>query len=312
MWLVTAEGLLPLSAEPAEADYFSRTPEKETDVCVEFLDFMAQRACWIDALQPINGLRCDIHNLGASLAKIDLFYEISKDRKTEIARFVSTELEYIFSVCRSLFDLLQKTISRIWGRVTLADKSIAKKNLPDSFRGMVMREKTRMSSDEIVQRWNIPKPLAEYCFRQGGFFELLRNYRDQISHHGRDLKFLFVTERGFAVCADTEPFASFSVWNEDHMLPNRLASLRPVLAHIVTETIKACEEFTMVIQSLVTFPPEVAPGFKLFLRGNHMKELLAMQDILGGCLWWDQNPSLPSHSPTSEETNIEKDDSPNA
>ena len=93
MWLVTAEGLLPLSAEPAEADYFSRTPEKETDVCVEFLDFMAQRACWIDALQPINGLRCDIHNLGASLAKIDLFYEISKERKTEIARFVSTELE---------------------------------------------------------------------------------------------------------------------------------------------------------------------------------------------------------------------------
>ena len=68
----------------------------------------------------------------------------------------------------------------------------------------------------------------------------------------------------------------------------------------------------MVIQSLVTFPPEVAPGFKLFLRGNHMKELLAMQDILGGCFWWDQNPSLPSHSPTSEETNIEKDDSPNA
>lgn len=169
-----------------------------------------------------------------------------------------------------------------------------------------------MSSDEIVQRWNIPKPLAEYYFRQGGFFELLRNYRDQISHHGRDLKFLFVTERGFAVSADTEPFASFSVWNEDHMLPNRLASLRPVLAHIVTETIKACEEFTMVIQSLVTFPPEVAPGFKLFLRGNHMKELLAMQDILGGCLWWDQNPILPSHSPTSEETNIEKDDSPNA
>lgn len=290
MWIATPDGLLPLQGQPVEADYFGIDRETETDVFIAFLDFMAQRACWNDVLHPIEGLVCDIHNLGASLAKINLFYEVSKDRSTEITRFVSTELEYIFSVCRSIFDLLQKTILRLWHRVTPVDTRLVKKNLPESFRAMVMKDRSRMSVDEIAERWRIPEQLAQYYFKQGPFFELLRGYRDRIAHHGQDLRFLFVTERGFAISADTEPFATFSVWDEEHMLQNRLASLRPVVAHIITETIRACEEFTEVMQRFVVFPPPIAPGFRLFLRGHHTKELLQMQSILENCLWWDQNP----------------------
>ena len=306
MWLVTPDGLIPLKGEPVEADYFGRERQSDRDACVAFLDFMAQRACWIDALHAIGGLSCDIHNLGASLAKVDLFYEASKDRKTEVARFVSTEIEYIFGVCRSIFDLLQKTIARLWNRVTPTDKALQKKNLPESFRAMVMRDRTRMSVDEIIDRWSIPRQLAEYYFKQGPFFELLRSYRDKIAHHGQDLRFLFVTERGFAISADTEPFATLNVWNDEHMLPNRLASLRPVLAHIITETLRACEEFTDVMQRFVVFPPPIAPGFTLFLRGHHMRELLQMQSILENCLWWDQDPDEFAASPPVEEKEAEQ------
>jgi len=305
MWIVTPDGLLPMKGQPVEADYFGRERESDSDACIAFLDFMAQRACWIDPLRPIGGLSCDIHNLGASLAKIDLFFEVSKDRSTEVTRFVLTELEYIFGVCRSIFDLLQKTIARIWNRVTPVDKSLVKKNLPDSFRGMVMRERVRMSVEEIMERWGIPQQLADYYFRQGPFFESLRSYRDQIAHHGRDLRFLFVTERGFAIRADTEPFASFSVWNDEHMLTNRLASLRPVLAHIITETLRACEEFTDVMQRFVVFPPPIAPGFTLFCRGHHTKELLQIQSILENCLWWDQDPDAINGAALDRQTNGE-------
>lgn len=290
MWIATPDGLLPMRGMPVEGPYFGRTAESESDACVMFLDFMAQRACWCDAIHSIRGISCDIHNLGASLAKIDLFYEVSKSRSTEITRFVSTELEYVFGVCRSIFDLLQKTISIIWKRITFADNAFVKKNLPDSFRGMVMTNQSRMSVDEIADRWSIPTQLAEYYFRQGQFFEMLRSYRDRIAHHGHDLRFLFVTDRGFAIRADTAPFDGLAVWNEEHMLPNRLASLRPVIAKIISETIRACEEFTIVVQQLVEFPPPVAPGFTLFLRGNHTNKLLQMQSILDNCLWWDQNP----------------------
>ena len=306
MWIATPDGLHPLKGQPVEADYFGTERESEADVYIAFLDFMAQRACWTDALHAIGGLSCDFHNLGASLAKINLFYELSRDRSTEVTRFVSTELEYLFAVCRSLFDLLQKTIARLWNRVSPVDKTLAKKNLPDSFRGMVMRDRALMSVDEIAERWSIPKQLADYYYRRGPFFELLRNYRDRIAHHGQDLRFLFVTERGFAIRADKEPFASFSVWNEEHMLPNRLASLRPVLAHIITETIRACEEFTEVMQRFVVFPPPIAPGFTLLLRGHHTRELLQMQPILHNCLWWDQDPDAFPQSSSNEQTNAEQ------
>lgn len=305
MWIATPDGLHPLLGHPVEGDYFGKEPESETDACVTFLDFMAQRACWADALHPIEGLSCDIHNLGASLAKIDLFYKVSRERKTEISRFVSTEIEYIFSVCRSIFDLLQKTISRLWSRIIPTDKSLLKKNLPDSFRGMVLKDRSLMTPGEISQRWNIPKEFAEYYARQGPFFELLRGYRDQISHHGKDLRFLFVTERGFALSADTDPFACFKVWNDEHMLPNRLASLRPILAHIITETIKACEEFTSVMQRFIIFPPPIAPEFTLFLRGHHTKELLQMSSIIDNCLWWDQDPMDFTRKSTGKQAEAE-------
>ncbi len=286
-WIPTPDGLHFLLGQPVEGDYFAKSREAESDVYLEFLNFMAQRACWLDALKPISGIQCDIHNLGASLAKIELFYEESSKRKTEVTRFVSTEIEYIFGVCRSLFDLLQETIGSIWGRIRLVDTTIMKKNLPSSFRKMVMSDRDRMSSEQIEEKWSIPRALADYYYRQGEFFEILRSYRDRISHHGHDLKFLFVTEKGFAVSADAEPFSRFDVWNEEHMQTNRLASLRPVLAHIITETLRACEEFTWVIQSIVEFPPEIAPGYKLFLRGHHTAQLLTMNKVLEDCLWWE-------------------------
>ncbi len=307
MWLPTPNGLHWLRGQPAEADYFAITPEGSEDVYVEFLNFMVQRACWADALDPISGLQCDIHNLGASLAKIELFYRESADKSRNVRRFVSTEIEYVFGVCRSLFDLLQRTILRIWGRVKLLDKSIKKKNLPESFRKMVMLDRKRMSATEIAEKWHIPSTLAEFYFKQGAFFEHLRSWRDEIAHHGRDLSFLFVTERGFAVSADTEPFCSFGIWNENHMQKNRLASLRPALAYVITETLRACEEFTDAIQKIIEFPPEIVPGFRLYLRGYHNKQLLSMRGCIEECLWWDSEPvgvansdSEPLRSATSE------------
>lgn len=292
MWMPTPEGLHWLQGRPAEADYFAKHPERDDDIYVGFLNFMVQRACWADALDPIAGLQCDIHNLGASLAKIELFYRQSTDLSKEVRRFVSTEIEYIFGVCRSFFDLLQRAILRIWKRVKLLDEKLVKKNLPESFRKMVMQDKKRMSAEEIAEKWHLPLTLAEYYFKQGGFFELLRSWRDEVAHHGRDLNFLFVTERGFAVSADTEPFCSFGVWKEEHMQNNRLASLRPALAHVVTETFRACEEFTDIIQRIVEFPPEIVPNFKLYLRGFHNKQLLSMRGCIEECLWWDEEPSL--------------------
>ena len=140
--------------------------------------------------------------------------------------------------------------------------------------------------DEIQTQFHVPAELASFYHRHGVFFQVLRQYRDKVVHSGNDFK-PFVTEKGFAVKADFEPFASFAVWNEDHMLPNRLASLRPIVAHVITETFRACEDFTQTIQKIISFPSEIAPDFKLFIRGFHNHQLLAMKDVLANCSWWE-------------------------
>jgi hypothetical protein len=286
MWFPMPTGLIPMKGQPVEADYFGRVAEKSADVYLEFLNFMTQRACWADALRSIDGIRDDIHNLGASLAKLELFHRSSRDQGIDIRRFASTEVEFIFGVCRSLFDLLQEVIAALWQRVELLDANVKKRQLPASFRRMVLKEEQLMAPEAIQARHHVPAQLASFYHRNGRFFQVLRRYRDDIVHSGRDFEFIFVTQKGFAVRADTEPFASFGVWNEEHMLPNRLASLRPVVSHVITATLLACEDFAQTIQQIIRFPPEIAPGFKLFMRGAHTEQLLAMKDVLKYCSWW--------------------------
>jgi hypothetical protein len=53
---------------------------------------------------------------------------------------VTTEVEYFFSVCRSVFHLLQEIIARLWANIKLNDASIKKKSLKFSFNDMVTFE----------------------------------------------------------------------------------------------------------------------------------------------------------------------------
>ena len=55
LWVPTPNGLLPLKAEPAEADYFGRVAESESDVYLEFLNFITQRAYWPKVAFLIDG-----------------------------------------------------------------------------------------------------------------------------------------------------------------------------------------------------------------------------------------------------------------
>jgi len=285
MWLPHAAGVIKLRGEPAEADYFARMPEKGTDIYLEFLNFLTQRACWRSVMRPVDGIRADIHNLGASLGKIALFRRACTERKQEVRRFVATEMEYIFLVCRSVFDLLQEVVHGLWDRVVLLDKASSKQQLRETFGRMVISGCEPLDIEGIQAKFHIPEALASFYHRQAPFFQTLRDYRDRIVHGGMDFDLIFATERGFGLRCDSQPFASFGVWQERQMLRDHLAPLRPVLAYVITRTIEACEDFSLTMQRLVRFPPEIAPGFKLFVRGFHNDELIAMKQVIKDCLW---------------------------
>ncbi|TGK49464.1 hypothetical protein [Leptospira kanakyensis] len=288
IWVQTPDGLIKIDGYPAEGTYFSKNPVTENDVYLEFFNFLGQKALRKEILKPVHGIQDDIMNICASLKKISLLYQLSKDKSLDVSRMVITELEYLINVCRSIFDLLQEIISELWETVTLNNPNIKKKKLNDKFRKMVIENEEILKPSIIQERFSIPEILANFYHDYAEFFQILRKYRDNLVHHGSSLEFIFTTERGFAVRDSVKPFSLFKVWNEKHKLPNSLASLRVPVAYMVFKTLSACEHFATSIQKCIVFPNEIVPNYKLLLRMSHGNELMKLKKIIDDSLWLDE------------------------
>ena len=287
MWISGPNGLENIQAKPVEADYFAKKKERETDIYLQFINTMIKHAYWPDLIYYIDGIRHDIHNLGASVAKLNLFFGISR-KNTPVIPFVATELEYIFAVCRSIFDLLQEVISRLWIKVELNDCGIHKNNLPKSFNKMVSRENTVLSREEIQNHFHLPYNLSSFYFNHAPFFIKLRDYRDKILHSGKGFDLIFETERGFAVPVDMEPFSFFGdIWKKEDTLHPNLVSLRTLAAHIIIETLNTCDGFTDALVRDVKLPPDIAPGYQIFIRGYHTDQLCNLHNCFDKEPWWN-------------------------
>lgn len=292
MWITRPDGtILPIPVNDAvHSDYLAQNAARSDDIYLPFIDFMMQRASWPDVEHWFRAIRDDLHNLGTALAKIDFFFD-HRDDIDGVTRFVATEVEYIFTVCRSAFDLLQETIKRLWADHThFLDEALraAKKQLKKSFSQMVLAGNEPCSAQQIQERFGLLPELAEFYAGAAPFFLQLRDHRDGVIHGGATHEVIFDTERGFAVEDSLEPFASWGVWrNTEPFNKNGLVSLRPALAHLVYQTFRTCNAFTDAMARTIKFPPEIAPGLRLFIRGQHNAALLKAGEILdSGEHWW--------------------------
>lgn len=286
LWLPVGDRLQAIKGWSAEGFYFSKAPEAESDVYFEFLDFTAQRACWPSIVPCLTGIRDDLFNVTASLRKFQVLFEASGKYKTESSRFVVTELEYLFSICRSIFDLLQETIRHQWDTVQLLDTSIKKKVLPKTFSKVVLSGELLRNANDISEKFAVPTELAEYYARHAQFFQLLRTFRDRFVHGGSSIRCIFVTEQGFAVRSSTEPFATFNVWNTEHQQKNGLCSLRPAIAYLVSKTLEACDDYARTVQKIIKYPPSIVPGMMFYMRGPFTSEFHTLKPVIQNCSWW--------------------------
>jgi len=293
MWLPGPTGLVKMqSTEPVESHYFAKDRVSEMDGYLDFSNCMLKRAYYPDVAYHIEAILDDLHNLGASVEKLELFFDDwQKEHSRVTRRFVSTELEYIFNVCRSMFDLLQLIIRKLWDRVRLLDEdeNARKKQLKTSFAKMILTGDNLLSLDEIREKHFVPSLLAEFYYRQSGFFKWLRDYRDHILHHGKTFQFIFLTERGFAVSLRDQPFASLDIWNEKNTIPNKLGSVRSAVAYVITKTIMALEEFTQVLKKTIELPYDIAPNYHVFVRGRHNEALLTLKDYVEEQAWQNES-----------------------
>ncbi|MFG1346118.1 hypothetical protein V5F59_14585 [Xanthobacter autotrophicus DSM 431] len=281
------------------SNYVAKQPAHETDIWIEFVDHMWQRASWPEVSQIILGIQDDFHLLATSVAKLRHFFDTrDKIGQTLISSFVKTELEYLITVARSVFDLLQEALAAIWNnRVNLLDaaqEAIRKRHkLPDKFTKMAIQgRETARPIEELTGQYAIPPVLAEQYHRFAPFYVSLLKARDKIIHGGGSVETIFVTEKGFCVDRNAKTFADFE-WKPDHNYNDTLVSLLPWVAHVVFGTIQACNHVMGAFASVISMPPEIAPGYHVFIRDPANGALSQLANAVNGNLvWWSD--TMPS------------------
>lgn len=119
------------------------------------------------------------------------------------------------------------------------------------------------------------------------FFFQLRNVRDNVVHGVAGVGVIFETERGFCVNPKAAPFSSFDGWRTDHYYSENLASLLPWVASTIVQTIDACGSLMDTFASVIQLPPEIAPGYRVFVRGPHTEALAELLQVHAGTSpWW--------------------------
>lgn len=295
MWFPTSLGLMEGKVvDTTEGDYVARAPAKNSDLFIPFVHLMWQRASWPEIYPLILAISDDFHNMGTSVAKLKHFFDCRSTIPSGGAnRFALTELEYLVTLTRTVFDLLQEMISAIWKeRVRLRDESAEAYRrghaLPETFSKLVFNNKESLkTTEEIEKQYALPRPLAEQYADIGPFFSHLREVRNNVIHGGSGFGHIFDTERGFCVNPKTSPFNLFDGWRPEHYYNENLVSLLPWIAHTILQTIDACNKLTGVFASIILIPPEIAPGYSIFIRGPHNKALADLLKVnTGGTPWW--------------------------
>lgn len=295
IWVPTPNGLFKMRPrDAAHADYVAVSPAQESDLWIPFIDLMWQRASWPDVCPLIRALGDDFHNLATSIAKLRHFYGNRKALGVRAASFAATEIEYLLTLARGVFDLLQETITKIWSNhISLLDAAAEKRRrsrkLPDTFSKMVLHEKRKLrTKDDLAREYGIPQALAEAYARVGPFFSALRDLRDRVVHQGDGVQRIFVTERGLCFNAAGQAARIYDGWTDAHKYNEALVSMLPWLAYVVLHTIDACSGLMNSFAAQIQLPPELAPGYRIFIRGENSEALI---DLLradrGEAVWWD-------------------------
>lgn len=269
IWLPIGNGeFIESHGWPAEGFYYGEVAERDSDIFIHFLDFIAQKASYETLRKPLSGLHDDLFNLSASLSKIRHIHKTKSTLAHGDTRMVVTEVEYFFSLCRSMIDLFQEIACGIWEKITLnVDGLPVKKPLKSSFREMIMREGRLSNTVELQNRFGLPEAWADFYMTHAEFFLQLRKFRDNIVHSGSRVQTIFSGEDGYLVNLNFRPFAGMSVWRESERLPNDLVPIMPALGVVALKTIHICNHFSEMLEASLNCPEPLAPGMNLYMRG---------------------------------------------
>jgi hypothetical protein len=295
LWIPSPTGLF--EAKPSDVshiDYVAKQAAIESDLWIPFVDLVWQRASWPDVCPLIEQIGDDFHNFATAVAKLRHCFNARETiGNLRATSFAETECEYLIGLARGIFDLLQEMIATIWSNhVRLLDPAAEKirkeRHLPKTFSQMVLHDKCDLKTEaEIITMYNVPGSLAQQYGSIAPFFSSLRDLRDSVVHGGSALQRIFLTDRGFCFKAGGKAARLFSGWIEAHKFNDALVSMLPWIAHIVLGTISACNGLMNAFAAEIRLPAEIAPGYRVFVRGENGEAMIDLLRVARGeSVWW--------------------------
>jgi hypothetical protein len=297
LWIPGPDGLLDMQPfDMHEGSYVAETAAHENDLIIPFVETMWQRASWPEVAPRVSAISADFENFATSIEKLTHFFRHRDARGFSATQFVKTELEYMFIISRSIFDLLQEALAEIWNtRIRLldaaADARKKQNRLHDTFSKVVLAGDAVRTRDELIGKYAIGKVLADAYVSIAPFFVQVRKFRDDIVHLGKDPHFVFSTERGFCIPKSAYGFGALPFWRPEHYDNPNIVSLLPLLAHLVIGTIDACNSLVQAFAAEIELPAPIAPERRVFVRTPHGEAIIWVLDIADGeSAWWSDRP----------------------
>jgi len=268
--------------EPISGSYLSlEVVDRGRDFEFPLGTLVAQQMSFLEVLDQLGKIESGVHRCSAVLEKYQILWTTRGSRAKSASLLVQSELEYLLLLLRALYDNLQAIVQSVARKLVLVDGSNkpALKNLPKSFREVVMKDGQLRSVDEIQNRWRMPQPLAEWYLEEAVFFRLLRDLRDGIAHEGARPPTVFETEWGFAISTDSQPWRQVEALLSDERWNGKLASLRSLFVEFIFHTLRATEGFAKSIQSFVRLPDPMLGDVKYFVRSPFGSHLVSLEDL---------------------------------
>jgi len=268
--------------EPVYGGYLSTEPANpQTDLELPFSTLVVQHLSFPKVQGRLQALENDVHQCAAILAK----YRLISDHAGENLRssfLIASELEYLLLVVRSMYDLLQCIVADIANLLVVLDGSNRRlaRQVPQSFREVVLTGDGPRSGDDIVAKYHLPPALANWYVGETAAFLELRKLRDGVAHHGRTAPTLFELPEGIALDATDKMWSEFLVWTPEQRLHDKFGSVRALFAAIILNFLGATSRFADAIRATVQLPPAIGVDVRSYLRSPFGARLVELPDIL--------------------------------
>ena len=179
---------------------------------------------------------------------------------------IEAELGNLLVLVRRFYDLLQKVIKEA-GALVKDEDDLSRSllhGLPDSFADILEYKKRTRTRNEIIEKWNLPKPIADFYFGEVKQFLLIWSIRVDLEHHGKSIGTIFGHRDGYAVSILSPPWRDFPIWNAATKRPNDLGSIRAIMAYLIYDALDLGSRFAKAFANCIAIPRAIAGDLRCY------------------------------------------------